>query len=101
MTGFFITFEGVEGSGKTTQIRLLKVALEAAGLTVVTTREPGGNPLGESIRSILLSESEPPTPTAELLLFLAARAQLTQRVIRPNLDAGAVVLCDRYIDSTT
>ncbi len=99
--GLFVTFEGVEGAGKTTQIALLRDALLARGFAVYTTREPGGNPVGEAIRGLLLSTENPVTDRAELLLFLAARAQLVEREIRPRLAAGEVVLCDRYVDSTT
>lgn len=100
-SGYFITFEGPEGSGKTTQIGLLADALSQRGYAVVTTREPGGTPLGDAIRTLLLNQYDtPPCPQAEALLFNAARAQLVQHVIRPALDAGKVVLCDRYADST-
>lgn len=98
--GLFITFEGVEGAGKTTQIALLRDALEKEGYRVFTTREPGGNPVAESIREVLLSAVQPVTSRAELLLFLAARAQLVEDVLRPRLLSGEIVLCDRYIDST-
>jgi dTMP kinase len=98
--GLFITFEGVEGAGKTTQILRLASALRERGHDVLTTREPGGHPVGEEIRRLLLNNEPSPTPRAELLLFLAARAQLTEDVIRPHLEAGGVALCDRYIDST-
>jgi dTMP kinase len=100
MTGLFITFEGVEGAGKSTQIVLLRDALAAQGYPVFVTREPGGHPVAEAIRGVLLAAAEPVTPAAELLLFLAARAELTERVLRPRLAAGEIVLCDRYIDST-
>src|SRR5687768_8994560 len=100
MTGTFITFEGVEGAGKSTQIRLLRDAVADSGLAVYVTREPGGETVAESIRAVLLNPKHAITPTAELLLFLAARAQVTANVIRPQLESGAVVLCDRFIDST-
>jgi len=100
MPGLFITFEGVEGAGKSTQIQLLREALAESGLTVYVTREPGGEAVAESIRAVLLNPAHDITPTAELLLFLAARAQVTANVIRPRLEAGEIVLCDRYIDST-
>jgi dTMP kinase len=95
----FVTFEGVDGSGKTTQTRLLAEQLRAEGRDVVETREPGGTPLGERIRELLL-ESERVAPWAETTLFAAARAQLVADVIRPALARGADVVCDRYIDSS-
>lgn len=101
MSGLFITFEGVEGAGKSTQIELLRTALEEQGLRVLVTREPGGEPVAEAIRNVLLHTEEHVEPLTELLLFLAARAQITERVIRPALRAGTIVLCDRYLDSTT
>ena len=97
----FITFEGVEGSGKTTQLKRLGEHLRAAGRTVVETREPGGTPAGVAIRSLLLSD--PPialAPSAELLLYLADRAQHVAERIQPALAAGEIVLCDRFSDST-
>lgn len=97
----FITFEGPEGSGKTTQIQLLAEALQRCGLQVLTTREPGGTRIGNAIRSILLDANNTDmSPRAETLLFNAARAQIVDEVIGPALDAGHVVLCDRYADST-
>ncbi len=103
--GYFITFEGLDGSGKTTQLRLLAAALEAEGRTVVTLRQPGGTPLGDRIRSILLdSRSEtalgPIAPAAEMALMFADRAQSIAEVIRPALAAGSIILCDRYTDSS-
>ena len=94
----FITFEGPEGSGKTTQIALLRDELREAGREVVTTREPGGVPAAERIRELVLHEQI--CPEAEALLFLAARAEHARSVIRPALERGAVVLCDRFNDST-
>ncbi|MDR0501664.1 MAG: dTMP kinase [Coriobacteriales bacterium] len=99
--GIFVTFEGGEGVGKSTQIQLLKARLKAFGYDVITLREPGGTQIGEQIRTILLE----PTNTAmsavtELLLYEAARAQLVQQVIAPHLQSGKVVLCDRFSDST-
>jgi len=102
MRGLFITFEGIEGSGKTTQISLLAEHLRSLGHTVRTTREPGGTPIGEEIRHTLKhsSSNEAMTPEAELLLMNASRAQLVREVIRPALDGGEIVLCDRFYDST-
>lgn len=102
MRGRFITFEGVEGCGKSTQLALLRAWMEAAGLPVRATREPGGSVLGAGIRELLLAPSEEAfEPVAELLLYEADRAQHVARVIRPALEAGAHVLCDRFSDSTT
>lgn len=101
--GKFITFEGPEGGGKSTQIRHLARRLEQAGLEVLLTREPGGTATGELVREILQHDraGEPICPETETLLFEACRAQLVRRVIRPALDRGAWVLCDRFADSTT
>ena len=95
----FITFEGLDGSGKTTQVELVARRLEADGREVVTTREPGGTPLGEGIRELVLNGSRI-SSWAEAALFAAARAELVDRVIAPALERGATVLCDRYIDSS-
>lgn len=99
--GAFITLEGVDGAGKTTQIARLAAALGATGRRVVTTREPGGAPGAEAIRRLLV-EGDPGrwSPVAETLLFTAARRDHLDRTLRPALDAGAVVLCDRFVDST-
>lgn len=97
----FITFEGVEGCGKTTQIRLLADTLQKAGKKVLLTREPGGCPIADKIRAILLDAANSEmTPKAELLLYAAARAQHIEEVIRPALASGTVVLCDRFTDAT-
>ena len=100
-SGRFITFEGGEGCGKSTQIRLLAERLRAQGLLVLLTREPGGTALAERIRALVREIGEdPPNARAETLLFLASRAQLVENVVRPALDAGTWVLCDRFADST-
>ena len=100
--GLFITLEGVEGSGKTTQIRHLAEMLTRAGYRVLQTREPGGTATAEAIRHILLTAAshEPVTPQAEALLILAARCQHVTHLIMPALRRGTVVLCDRFSDST-
>ena len=103
MAGLFISFEGCEGCGKSTQIRALAEQLEASGHSVHQTREPGGTDLGEAIRNLLQHDAagEGMCPESELLLFAASRAQLTRQFIGPALDAGDIVLCDRFMDSTT
>ena len=99
--GPFITIEGPEGAGKTTQAARLEAALRARGIPVRRTREPGGTELGEKIRDVLLAPSEAPhDPLADALLFNAARRQLVEEVIEPELAAGTVVICARYADST-
>ena len=101
VAGRFITFEGGEGCGKSTQIRLLADRLRSVGRDVLLTREPGGTALAEKIRSLVREESDdPPGFRAETLLFLAARAQVVENVIRPALASGTWVLCDRFADST-
>ena len=99
--GRFITFEGTEGVGKTTNMDFVATTLAHQGISLVRTREPGGTPMAERVRAILLdSNSEPIDPEAELLLVFAARAQHIARVIRPALDVGTWVLCDRFTDAT-
>lgn len=101
MRGLLITFEGTEGTGKTTQAQLLAAALQAAGRAVLLTREPGGTPFGVRLRNILLEPAgRPLAPYAELFLYLADRAQHIREVIAPSLDQGICVLCDRFTDAT-
>jgi dTMP kinase len=95
----FVTFEGLDGSGKTTQAKLLRKRLEADGRDVLLTREPGGTELGEQVRDLVLHGGHV-TPWAEALLYAASRAQHVEEVIRPALERGAAVLCDRYVDSS-
>lgn len=98
----FITLEGIDGSGKTTQARQVIALLREQGYPVVLTREPGGTPLGDQIRALVLDHKSTYTvlPTTELLLFCASRAQLVGELIRPKLAEGQMVFCDRYADST-
>jgi dTMP kinase len=98
----FITFEGIDGSGKSTQSKLLTATLREKGYEVLLTREPGGTQIGDQIRTILLDDmtNSAMTPQAELLLFCASRAQLVGEVIRPFVAKGGIVICDRYADST-
>ena len=100
-TGFFLTVEGIDGAGKSTQARMLAVRLRTLGREVVETREPGGAPGAEEIRRLLV-EGDPErwSPKTEILLFTAARHDHVERVVEPALARGAVVLCDRYVDST-
>jgi len=101
LSGFFVSFEGIDGSGKSTQARLLAERLRAAGQEVVLTREPGGSPGAEEIRKLLLTGAgERWSPETELLLFTAARRDHLERVIAPALERGAVVISDRFADST-
>jgi dTMP kinase len=100
MKGLFITLEGPEGAGKSTQLKLLSKHLTDIGIEHVITRDPGGTPLGKPIRRILLNSEESISPLTELLLYEADRAQNVFEVILPNLEAGRIVFCDRYIDST-
>lgn len=103
MAGLFITFEGTEGCGKSTQIKALAARLHREGHQVLQTREPGGTPLGEAVRNLLQHDEagEGMSPEAELLLFTASRAQLTRERILPAIAQGEIVLCDRFMDSTT
>ncbi len=101
--GVFITFEGGEGSGKTTQLALLGAYLREKGLSVLTTREPGGTPLGDQIRTLILNPLKTDTGIdvrTELFLYLASRSQHVSEVINPALNAGRIVLCDRFTDAT-
>lgn len=102
MKGIFITFEGLDKAGKSTQIKLLAEHLRQNGRNVVCTREPGGTPLGEDVRSLVMkNRAEAISDEAELLLFSASRAQLLRTLVWPELEKGSVVLCDRFADSTT
>jgi dTMP kinase len=96
----FITFEGIDGCGKSTQLELLREHLATRGMRVLTTREPGGTVLAEQVREYILNSPEKLSPRAELLLFAAARAQHVEEKIKPALQNGTVVLCDRFADST-
>ena len=101
MTGFFITFEGGEGVGKTTQAKLVASELQKKGYNVITTREPGGTPLGEKIREILLKgDVDKMEPMTEALLFTAVRYNHYTRVIKPAIERGDIVICDRFCDTT-
>jgi dTMP kinase len=100
LAGTFITFEGIDGSGKSTQLRLLANYLKANGCDVLLTREPGGTPVGNRLRSALLDVQEEVDPLTELLVFAADRAQHVRTVLRPAIEAGQVVFSDRYADAT-
>ena len=100
MTGAFITFEGIDGSGKSTQLRMLASVLRLRGMDVLQTREPGGTPLGARLREALLDAQEQVDPLAELLLYAADRAQHVRALLRPAVVAGRVILSDRYADAT-
>lgn len=101
MPGFFLTFEGPEGGGKTTQVAALAAYLRQRGCNLLTTREPGGTQIGDQVRAILADHRNAEMrPRTELLLFQASRAQLVEQVIRPHLEQGGIVVCDRYGDST-
>lgn len=99
--GKLITFEGIDGCGKSTQVQMLSDHLSSLGYSVVVVREPGGTDVGEAIRDILLSVELSPCPETELLLYLASRAQLTRQIIFPALNEGKVVIADRFADSST
>ena len=100
MPGIFITFEGIDGSGKSSQLRLLANFLRANGCDIVVTREPGGTPLGSRLRAALLDSQEQVDPLTELLVFAADRAQHVRRLLRPMIESGRVVISDRYADAT-
>ncbi|MCA1635987.1 MAG: dTMP kinase [Acidobacteria bacterium] len=100
MAAAFITFEGIDGSGKSTQLRILASELRLRGHEVVTTREPGGTPLGTRVRDLVLDAEEQVDPLAELLLYAADRAQHVRKLVRPALESGRFVLSDRYADAT-
>lgn len=100
MAGAFITFEGIDGCGKSTQLRLLASELRVRGLNIVSTREPGGTPLGKRLRAALLDVQEEVDPLTELLVFAADRAQHVRKQLLPALEAGQIVLSDRYADAT-
>lgn len=101
MKGMFITVEGPDGSGKTTQLQLLVRSLTEKGFEVIVTREPGGTKVGNSIREVLLSpEHDEMTPRVEMMLYAASRAQNVDQVIRPALKRGAIVVCDRFVDAS-
>ena len=101
MRAAFVTFEGVDGCGKTTQLQRLAERLAAEGIAHIATREPGGTAAGAHVRALLVEERTPPlVPDAELLLYAADRAQHVREILRPALDAGRIVLCDRYTDAT-
>jgi dTMP kinase len=100
VAGLFITFEGIDGSGKSTQMRMLASALRMRGMEVIATREPGGTPFGKRLRAALLDMHEYVDPLAELLLFAADRAQHVRTLLKPALESGRIVLSDRYADAT-
>jgi dTMP kinase len=100
LKGRFITFEGIDGSGKSTQLELLAESLRSRGIDVVTTREPGGTPLGRSLRAAFLETDGPVSPMAELLSFAADRAQHVEHLIKPAVLDGRLVISDRYADAT-
>jgi dTMP kinase len=101
MKGKFITIEGPDGAGKTTQVRKISDYLKSKGFKVLVTREPGGTSLGEKLRELLLTlDGESPVPEAEALIYAASRAQLVKKVIKPALESDFIILCDRFVDSS-
>lgn len=100
MKGLFITFEGIDGGGKTTQLKLAAKWLREQGYDVVESREPGGTPLAEKVRDLVLDPALPLTTTTQTLLYLAARSEHVDKLLRPSVEAGKIVLCDRFNDST-
>lgn len=100
MKGLFITFEGIDGGGKTTQLALAAKWLREQGYEVVESREPGGTPLAERVRELVLNPLLPLTTTTQTLLYLAARSEHVDKLLRPSVEAGRIVLCDRFSDST-
>ena len=100
MKGLFITFEGIDGGGKTTQLALAAKWLREQGYEVVESREPGGTPLAEKVRELVLDPELPLTTTTQTLLYLAARSEHVDKLLRPSVEAGKIVLCDRFSDST-
>jgi dTMP kinase len=100
LNGNFITFEGIDGSGKSTQLKMLAAYLRSRGVELITTREPGGTPLGEKFREAFLETNETIAPMAELLAFAADRAQHVEFLIRPSLEKGLIVISDRFADAT-
>ncbi|MGE5523980.1 MAG: dTMP kinase, partial [Rhodospirillaceae bacterium] len=98
--GKFITLEGIDGAGKTTQRTWLEERLKCRGIALITTREPGGTPLGEKLRDLLLGATTKPDPESETLMMFAARREHVDKVIQPALDAGTWVICDRFTDAT-
>ena len=100
MKGLFITFEGIDGGGKTTQLKLAAKWLREQGYDVVESREPGGTPLAEKVRELVLDPALPLTTTTQTLLYLAARSEHVDKLLRPSVAAGKIVLCDRFNDST-
>lgn len=100
MNGVFITFEGPEGAGKTTQLHLLAQYLTTCSVPVEVIREPGGTSLGEKVRELLLDPAQDIAATTEVYLYAAARAQLVEKLIKPGMEAGRVILCDRYVDAS-